>query len=221
MNIVNKNKFIKQHIELYGNELFFDSPSHYSKKNDLLNNSVLGIFESSVEDCTKCELVTSRKKIVFGSGDKNADLLIVGEAPNEYEDDKGRPFVGKAGKLLDKILNAIGLSRTENVYLTNVLKCKTPRNRDPLLSEVNNCNSYLLKQIEIIKPKIIVALGKVAGKSLLNKDLSLKELRSQFYEFNSIPLKVTYHPQSLLNEPAFKKNAWEDFQAVRDFINQF
>ena len=221
MNIVNKNKFIKQHIDLYGNELFFDSPSHYSIKNDLLNNSVLSIFESSVEDCMKCKLGTSRKKIVFGSGDKNADLLIVGEAPNEYEDEKGRPFIGKAGKLLDKILNAIGLSRTENVYLTNVLKCKTPSNRDPLLSEINNCNSYLLKQIEIIKPKIIVALGKVAGKSLLNKDLSLKELRSQFYEFNSIPLKVTYHPQSLLNEPAFKKNAWEDFQAVRDFINQF
>ena len=221
MNIVNKNKFIKQHIELYGNELFFDSPSHYSIKSDLLNNSVLTIFKSSVEDCMKCELGASRKKIVFGSGDKNADLLIVGEAPNEYEDEKGRPFVGKAGKLLDKILNAIGLSRTENVYLTNVLKCKTPSNRDPLLSEINNCNSYLLKQIEIIKPKIIVALGKVAGKSLLNKDLSLKELRSQFYEFNSIPLKVTYHPQSLLNEPAFKKNAWEDFQAVRDFINQF
>ena len=221
MNVVNKNKFIKQHIELYGNELFFDSPSHYSIKSDLLNNSVLTIFKSSVEDCMKCELGASRKKIVFGSGDKNADLLIVGEAPNEYEDEKGRPFVGKAGKLLDKILNAIGLSRTENVYLTNVLKCKTPSNRDPLLSEINNCNSYLLKQIEIIKPKIIVALGKVAGKSLLNKDLSLKELRSQFYEFNSIPLKVTYHPQSLLNEPAFKKNAWEDFQAVRDFINQF
>jgi uracil-DNA glycosylase len=221
MNIVNKNKFIKQHIELYGNEFFFDSPSHHSIKSDLLNNSALTIFESSVVDCMKCELGTSRKKIVFGSGDKNADLLIVGEAPNEYEDEKGRPFVGKAGKLLDKILNAIGLSRTENVYLTNVLKCKTPSNRDPLLSEVNNCNSYLLKQIEIIKPKIIVALGKVAGKSLLNKDLSLKKLRSQFYEFNSIPLKVTYHPQSLLNEPALKKNAWEDFQAVRDFINQF
>ena len=221
MNIVSKNKFIKQHIELYGNELFFDLASPFSLQRNLLNNSVLGIFESSVEDCMKCELGASRKKIVFGSGDKNADLLIVGEAPNEYEDEKGRPFVGKAGKLLDKILNAIGLSRTENVYLTNVLKCKTPSNRDPLLSEINNCNSYLLKQIEIIKPKIIVALGKVAGKSLLNKDLSLKELRSQFYEFNSIPLKVTYHPQSLLNEPAFKKNAWEDFQAVRDFINQF
>ena len=219
MNIVNKNKFIKQHIELYGNELFFDSPSTFSIKSDLLNNSVLSIFESSVEGCTKCELGTSRKKIVFGSGDKNADLLIVGEAPNEYEDEKGRPFVGKAGKLLDKILKAIGLSRKDNVYLTNVLKCKTPRNRDPLLSEINNCHSYLLKQIEIIQPKIIVALGKVAGKSLLNKDLSLKEFRSQFYEFNSIPLKVTYHPQTLLNDPAFKKNAWEDFQVVRDFIN--
>ena len=109
MNIVNKNKFIKQHIELYGNELFFDSPSTFSIKSDLLNNSVLSIFESSVEGCMKCELGTSRKKIVFGSGDKNADLLIVGEAPNEYEDEKGRPFVGKAGKLLDKILKAIGL----------------------------------------------------------------------------------------------------------------
>ena len=221
MNTVNKNKFIKQHIELYGNELFFDSPSSFSIKSDLLNNSVLSIFESYVEGCMKCELGTSRKKIVFGSGDKNADLLIVGEAPNNYEDEKGRPFVGKAGKLLDKILKAIGLSRTENIYLTNVLKCKTPNNRDPLLSEINNCHSYLLKQIEIIKPKIIVALGKVAGNSLLNKDLSLKEMRSQFYEFNSIPLKVTYHPQTLLNDPSFKKNAWEDFQVVRDFINKF
>ena len=219
MNIVNKNKFINQHIELYGNELFFNSPSPFIKKSNLLNNSLLSIFESSVEGCMKCELGTSRKKIVFGSGDKNADLVIVGEAPNDYEDEKGRPFVGKAGKLLDKILKAIGLSRIDNVYLTNVIKCKTPRNRDPLLSEINNCNSYLLKQIEIIKPKIIVALGKVAGKSLLNKDLSLKELRSQFYEFNSIPLKVTYHPQTLLNDPALKKNAWEDFQVVRDFIN--
>ena len=221
MNIVNKNKFINQHIELYGNELFFNSPSPFIKKSNLLNNSLLSIFESSVEGCMKCELGTSRKKIVFGSGDKNADLVIVGEAPNDYEDEKGRPFVGKAGILLDKILKAIGLSRTDNVYLTNILKCKTPNNRDPLLSEVNNCNSYLLKQIEIIKPKIIVALGKVAGKSLLNEELSLKELRSKLYEFNAIPLKVTYHPQTLLNNPTYKKNAWKDFQAVRDFINQF
>ena len=220
MNSVNKNRFIKQHIELYGKELFFDSPSSFNIKNDLLNKSVLNIFESSIEDCIKCKIGTLRKNFVFGSGDKNADLLIVGEAPNDYEDEKGKPFVGKAGKLLEKILKAIGFSRTENVFLTNVLKCKTPNNRNPLLSEINNCNSYLLKQIEIIKPKIIVALGKVAGNSLLNNDFSLKEMRSQFYEFNSIPLKVTYHPQALLNDSSFKKNAWEDFQFVRDFINK-
>ena len=220
MNSVDKNRFIKQHIELYGKELFFDSPSSFNIKSDLLNNSVLNIFESSIKDCIKCKIGTLRKNFVFGSGDKNADLLIVGEAPNGYEDEKGKPFVGKAGKLLEKILKAIGFSRTENVFLTNVLKCKTPNNRNPLLSEINNCQSYLLKQIEIIKPKIIVALGKVAGNSLLNSDLSLKEMRSQFYDFNSIPLKVTYHPESLLNDSSFKKNAWEDFQFVRDFINK-
>jgi uracil-DNA glycosylase family 4 len=173
-----------------------------------------------VECCMKCELGKSRKNFVFGSGDKNADLLIIGEAPGDYEDEKGKPFVGKAGKLLDKILKAIGLSRNKNVYITNILKCKTPNNRDPLLSEINNCNSYLLKQIELIKPKIIIALGKVSGKSLLNKDLSLNDMRSHLREFNSIPLKVTYHPISLLNDSSLKKNAWEDFQVVRDFLNR-
>ena len=220
MSVINKNRFIKQHIELYGNELFFEFAPNLNIKDALLKNSVLEEFESLVECCMKCELGKSRKNFVFGSGDKNADLLIIGEAPGDYEDEKGKPFVGKAGKFLDKILKAIGLSRNKNVYITNILKCKTPNNRDPLLSEINNCNSYLLKQIDLIKPKIIIALGKVSGKSLLNKDLSLNDMRSHLREFNSIPLKVTYHPISLLNDSSLKKNAWEDFQVVRDFLNR-
>ena len=220
MSIINKNRFIKQHIELYGKELFLKSSPTLTIKNELLKNSSLSLYEALVEDCVKCKIGKSRKNTVFGSGDKDADLFIVGEAPGEYEEDANRPFVGKAGKLLDKILKAIGFNRNKNVYITNILKCKTPNNRDPLRSEINNCNSYLLKQIELIKPKIIVALGKVSGKSLLNKDLSLDEMRSNFHEFNSVPLKVTYHPVTLLNDSSLKKNAWEDFQFVRDFINK-
>jgi len=220
MSIINKNRFIKQHIELYGKELFLKFSPALTIKNELLKNSSLSLYESLVEDCVKCKIGNSRKNTVFGSGDKDADLFIVGEAPGEYEEDANRPFVGKAGKLLDKILKAIGFNRNKNVYITNILKCKTPNNRDPLRSEINNCNSYLLKQIELIKPKIIVALGKVSGKSLLNKDLSLDEMRSNFHEFNSVPLKVTYHPVTLLNDYSLKKNAWEDFQFVRDFINK-
>ena len=220
MSSINKNRFIKQHVELYGEELFLKSSPSLTIKNKLLKNSSLILYESLVEGCVKCEIGKSRKKTVFGGGDKDADLFIVGESPGEYEEDANRPFVGKAGKLLDKILKAIGFSRNKNVYITNILKCKTPNNRDPLRSEINNCNSYLLKQIELIKPKIIVALGKVSGNSLLNKDDSLNKMRSTFHKFNSIPLKVTYHPVTLLNDSSLKKNAWEDFQFVRDFINK-
>jgi DNA polymerase len=144
--------------------------------------------------------------------------MLIGEAPGEEEDQKGEPFVGRAGKLLDKILRAINKNRNEGVYITNVLKCRPPNNRDPLPSEVSKCEPYLLKQITMIQPKIIVALGRISGKTLLQKDILLKDMRGMIHDYHGIPLKVTYHPAALLRNPNFKKFAWEDFQWVRDYL---
>ena len=145
--------------------------------------------------------------------------MLVGEAPGKEEDLKGEPFVGRAGKLLDNILRAINKKRGEGVYIANVLKCRPPNNRDPLPSEVKKCEPYLLRQIEIIKPKIIVALGRVSGKTLLKIDVPLKDMRSKIHNYNGIPLIVTYHPAALLRNPNFKKPAWDDFQWIRDQLN--
>jgi DNA polymerase len=146
--------------------------------------------------------------------------MLIGEAPGEKEDQKGEPFVGKSGKLLDKILRAINKSRNEGVYIANVLKCRPPDNRDPLASEVDKCEPYLLRQIKLIKPKLIVSLGRVSGKTLLKTDIPLKEMRSTLHDYHGIPLKVTYHPAALLRNPNFKKDAWEDFQWVRDYLTR-
>ena len=148
----------------------------------------------------------------------NADLVIIGESPGDYEVESGKPFVGASGKLLDKILKAIGLTRNQNVYLTYILKYKTLDNRDPLLSEINEFLPFLVNQIEIIKPKIIVGLGKVVGKAFLNTDSKLEDMRKNIHDFNSYPLKITYCPETLLHDPSLKKFAWEDFQFIRDFI---
>jgi DNA polymerase len=169
--------------------------------------------------CQKCQLGNSRKNFVFGVGDKNADLLLVGEAPGEKEDLEGAPFVGRAGKLLDKILAAISLSRDKGVYICNVLKCRPPDNRDPLPSEVEKCEPYLKEQINLIKPKLIVALGRVAAKTLLNNDLALKDMRSIKHDYYGTPLVVTYHPAALLRNQNLKPAAWEDFKWIRNLIN--
>lgn len=220
MDIIDTKRFINQHIELFGNEIY----SNIHKKEDHLltklkptSGSILS-FKSSIENCKKCNLGSTRNKFVFGSGDPSADLLLVGEAPGQEEDLQGEPFVGRAGKLLDKILKAIGYTRDTNIFITNIVKCRPPDNRDPLPSEVEDCSPYLNKQIELIKPKIIVALGKVAGKTFLKKDILLKEMRNKTHYFKSIPLRVTYHPAALLRNPSLKKEAWKDFQYIRDFI---
>ena len=167
----------------------------------------------------KCQLGKVRKNIVFGVGDPNADLMLIGEAPGEKEDEIGEPFVGKAGVLLDKILHSIKLKRTSKVYITNVIKCRPQNNRDPLPSEVEKCEPYLTKQIQQIRPKLIVALGKVAGKTLLKVDMSLKEMRGNLYKYESIPLYITYHPAALLRNPNLKLHAWEDFKFIKKFLN--
>jgi len=220
MDIIDTKRFINQHIELFGNEIY--SNIHKKEGNALTkpestSESILS-FQSSIENCRKCNLGITRNKFVFGAGDPSADLLLVGEAPGQEEDLQGEPFVGRAGKLLDKILKAIGYTRDTNVFITNIVKCRPPDNRDPLPSEVEECSPYLNKQIELIKPKLIVALGKVAGKTLLKKDILLREMRNETYYFNSIPFRVTYHPAALLRNSSLKKEAWKDFQYIRDFI---
>ena len=198
------NQYLKQTQDIYG-----DKVADYS----------LEEFHSSIKNCQACQLGATRKNFVFGVGDKNADLLLVGEAPGEKEDMEGVPFVGRAGRLLDKILAAISLSRDSGVYICNVIKCRPPKNRDPLPSEIEQCEPYLKEQINLIKPKLIVALGRVAAKTLLNNDLSLKEMRSVKHNYYGIPLVATYHPAALLRNQNLKPAAWDDFKWIRNLIS--
>ena len=211
------DKYLRQTQDLYGDKLFLKI-NKISNDSNIKENS-LDEFYHSINMCQKCQLGNSRKNFVFGIGDKNADLLLVGEAPGEKEDLEGAPFVGRAGKLLDKILAAISLSRDKGVYICNVLKCRPPDNRDPLPSEVEKCEPYLKEQINLIKPKLIVALGRVAAKTLLNNDLALKDMRSIKHDYYGTPLVVTYHPAALLRNQNLKPAAWEDFKWIRNLIN--
>ena len=216
-----RNRFIKQHVELYGEELFLDSITKKSKKLSLKLSKVDLLKNlSSKVDIDLCLDTTEniKKKVVFGSGDPNADLLIIGEFPSDYEIENSKPFLGKPGKLLDKILKAIGYSRSAKVYLTYLIKYKIDGSRYPLNSEINKYIPLLKKQIEIIEPKIIVGLGKAVGKALINKNLSIDLMREKVHSFSSYPLKITYSPSTLLREQSLKKLAWEDFQFIRDFI---
>ncbi len=216
-----KNNFINQYLrqtqDIYGDKLYLKINKETNGANSPDNS--LDDFYYLINSCQKCQLGNSRKNFVFGIGDKNADLLLVGEAPGEKEDLEGVPFVGRAGKLLDKILSAISLSRDKGVYICNVLKCRPPDNRDPLLSEIEQCEPYLKEQINLIKPKLIVALGRVAAKTLLKNDLALKDMRSIKYDYYGTPLIATYHPAALLRNQNLKPAAWEDFKWIRDLIN--
>ena len=215
-----RNRFIKQHVELYGEELFLDSITKKSKKLSLKLSKVdlLKNLSSKVDIDLSFDKKNINSKVVFGSGDPNANLLIVGESPSDYEVEYNKPFLGNSGKLLDKILNAIGYSRSAKVYLTYLIKYKIDGSRYPLNSELNKFIPLLKKQIEIIEPKIIVGLGKVVGKALINKNLSMDLMRDKVHSFSSCPLKITYSPNTLLREQSLKKLAWEDFQFIRDFI---
>ena len=220
MESSDRNRFIKQHIELYGEELFINSFLPLTDKgfSKASKKSLLSDVETNLSIHFNQKNGDLNSNQVFGSGDSNADLVIIGESPGDYENESGKPFVGASGKLLDKILKAIGLKRNQNVYLTYILKYKTLENRDPLLSEINEYLPFLINQIEIIKPKIIVGLGKVVGKAFLNADYKLENMRNSIHDFNSYPLKITYCLETLLHDPSLKKYAWEDFQFIRDFL---
>ena len=172
-------------------------------------------LKAAVNTCTACDLHKTRTKAVFGVGDENADWLFVGEAPGADEDIQGEPFVGQAGNLLDNMLAAIGLKRGQNVYIANVLKSRPPQNRNPEPAEVTACEFYLKRQIELLQPKLIVALGKFAAQTLLGSEATISSLRGQTHHYQGIPLIVTYHPSYLLRTLPEKAKAWADLCFAR------
>ncbi|MEO8303495.1 MAG: uracil-DNA glycosylase [Betaproteobacteria bacterium] len=172
-------------------------------------------FAVHVDACTACGLAHSRKKTVPGVGDARADWLFVGEAPGSEEDLRGEPFVGQAGKLLDNMLAALGMKRGQNVYIANVLKCRPPNNRTPEPREVDACRPYLDRQIALIRPKLIVALGRSAAATLLGVDATIASLRGRVHRYRNVPLVVTYHPAYLLRNLPDKSKAWEDLVFAR------
>ena len=174
----------------------------------------LRLIREDIGDCTRCVLhKQGRKQIVFGVGNPHADLMFIGEAPGADEDLQGEPFVGRAGQLLNNMIKAMGLSR-EDVYIANIIKCRPPGNRTPERDECETCSPFLMRQIAVIKPKVIVALGAVAARTLLAINAPMSELRGRWYDFRRTKLAVTYHPAFLLRDPRQKKETWKDLQMV-------
>lgn len=179
------------------------------------NCSTLKEFEGEIKDCVKCtDLAVKRTNLVFGYGNPEAKVVIVGEAPGAEEDKQGKPFVGRAGKLLTDILKAVNFER-EEVYICNILKCRPPENRNPLPEEILNCEPYLFKQLELIKPLLILALGTFAAQTLLRSKEPLGKMRGRFHLYKGIKMMVTYHPAALLRNPGWKRPTWEDVQLFR------
>ncbi|MCB0729700.1 MAG: uracil-DNA glycosylase [Ignavibacteriae bacterium] len=225
---------IKDQKEIFGDELFetFTIESRIEEPKNLIHeqkpifmpsNNLFEEFAkcetidslyNTINECQKCALGKTRTKFVFGTGNPTADVMIIGEAPGADEDKQGIPFVGRAGKLLTDILKAINFER-EEVYIANILKCRPPNNRNPLPAEMEECTPYLYKQIELIKPKVILCLGLVAASSLLNQKVSLTKLRGNVYDIQGIKTMVTYHPAALLRNPNWKRGCWEDVQKFR------
>lgn len=212
----------QQYLQLMGIDLWRDRNAveiidlDTEAVTDLTSSDEAGTWQDlrkQVADCRQCALHQSRKQTVFGVGDTNADWMVIGEAPGAEEDRKGEPFVGRAGKLLDAMLLAIGLQR-EQVFIANILKCRPPDNRDPRTEEVASCQAYLNRQIDLIQPKIILAVGKIAAQNLLKVDIPIGRMRGQAYEYpgSNIPVVVTYHPAYLLRSPREKRKSWQDLQ---------
>ena len=176
--------------------------------------SALENLNDQICGCLKCSLGKTRINFVFGVGNPHADVVVIGEAPGADEDAQGEPFVGRAGQLMNKILEAVQFKR-EEVYICNILKCRPPNNRDPMPEEIELCEPYLWKQLEIIKPKMILCLGRIAGQALLKTNDTLTSLRGRFHDYRGIKLMVTYHPAALLRNPNWKKPTWEDVQLFR------
>lgn len=221
----NTRAYIK-HLELMGEENL-PKPAVAAKKIPAMSAAradsaekaaLLKALQDEVLPCVKCDaLLKNRSHVVFGAGNPDARLVFIGEAPGAEEDKQGLPFVGDAGQLLTKMIDAMGLSR-EQVYICNVLKCRPPLNRNPLPGEIQNCEPYLKRQLAIIKPQIICTLGKFSAQLLLKTEATISSLRGNFHEYEGIKLMPTYHPAYLLRNPAEKKKVWADLQQIMDFL---
>ena len=172
------------------------------------------ILRQEILQCTKCKLSENRNKVVFGEGNPNAEIMCIGEGPGYYEDQQGRPFVGKSGQLLDKILAVCGFTRKEHVFIANIVKCRPPNNRTPLPEERETCIPYLYKQLELIKPKIIILLGATALQGLVDPNARITKVRGTWIEWQNMLVMPTFHPSALLRNPKLKRDAWEDFKKV-------
>ncbi|MBM3211938.1 uracil-DNA glycosylase [Candidatus Poribacteria bacterium] len=188
-------------------------PGQSPKIPEIVNYENMEGIRKAVQVCERCQLCKTRKNVVFGTGDENAKLVFVGEAPGEDEDLQGKPFVGRAGQKLTQIIEAMGLKR-EQVYITNVLKCRPPGNRNPLPEEIKVCEPFLINQLKLIKPKIICALGTFSAQTLLRTDQRISLLRGRFHTYQGIKVMPTYHPAYLLRNPKFKRDVWEDVQKI-------
>ena len=195
-------------------------PAVRSEASEFTGTESLEAVRSDLGECTRCKLSgLGRQQIVFGVGNPSAELMFVGEAPGRDEDTQGIPFVGRAGQLLTKIIEAIGQSR-ESVYIANVIKCRPPQNRNPEEDEVETCEPFLIRQIDVIRPRVIVALGAFAAKTLLGSDAPISKLRGREYEYRDATLIPTFHPAYLLRNSKGKREVWEDMKRVRDLLER-
>lgn len=220
--------FFQEQIQIYGDEFALSDKklcldeevadcSHEIRQQDA---SSLDELYGITHTCTKCKLGTKRTHFVFGNGNPNADIMLIGEAPGADEDRIGRVFVGKAGELLDKILAAIDLER-DQVFIGNILKCRPPLNRNPLPEEIEACLPYLFKQIDLIQPEFILCLGRIAAQTLLDTDESLSKLRQQEHRVRNARCFVTYHPAALLRNTSFKRPTWEDVKLLKQRYDEW
>jgi DNA polymerase len=225
------NGFLQWYQDLYGKDWYVDSdilPSRESGEasQQPLNrpekaalSTPLQKFHGEIADCRKCPLGKTRTRFVFGTGNEDADIMFIGEAPGYDEDQQGIPFVGRAGQLLNKLLEQVNLKRPD-VYIANILKCRPPNNRDPLPEEVEKCIPYLHRQIEMIKPEVLVALGRVAAQNLLGTQSSLSSMRNQIWSYREIPLFVTYHPAYILRNNSMLNSAIDDMRRIVEYYQK-
>ena len=196
------------------------SAAHFDpvQQEEMTPENALRAIREDLGDCTRCPLHRQgRKQIVFGVGNPRAEIMFVGEAPGADEDQQGEPFVGRAGQLLNNMISAMGIHR-QDVYIANIIKCRPPGNRTPEREECDTCSPFLMRQIQVVKPRMIVALGAVAAKTLLGVNDAMVNLRGQIYDFRNTKLAVTYHPAYLLRDPRQKKEAWKDLQMVMKYL---
>jgi DNA polymerase len=205
-------EFVEEQMQLGFAELKEPEPAQREEQSPFPDFD-MSRLQNEAMACKRCELHPTRNTVVFGVGDENADLMFVGEAPGADEDRQGEPFVGRAGQLLTKIIEAMGFTR-DGVYIANVIKCRPPGNRNPKPIEIETCEPFLLRQVELIQPKVICALGSFAAQALLHTDEKISRLRGRFHDYHGSKLMPTYHPAFLLRNPHSKKEVWEDMKKV-------